>query len=285
MTVTSGIKYADRNSFEKFSKGIGFVSSIEDWAKKHRLNVYVAVYEHNEIKEEIASEIKRNESSSVLDLGCGYGFLISRLNEAYPDARVTGTDIARFQIKNAKLRGVQGALVVCCAEYMPFKDGVFDCVVCSEVIEHVISPKAALLEIERVLRTNGYLCISTDNPLSIYRKIVRFISRTMKWKKSVKEEFMPLAVLTELLPNNIKVYRILYRCPYPLLPLVGPLGSKIIGKGWVTLAQVIEKLSHINKQFYNKYLIFGVKPLLLPQQPTDLKDTKNRMNKSSKEIK
>ena len=266
--------YADRDMFEKYSENIGFVSSIEDWAKKHGLNVYVAVHEHKEIKEDIVSEIKGKRSSSVLDLGCGYGFLISRLNEVCLDARVTGTDISRFQIKNAKLREVRGSLVVCCAEYMPFKDSVFDFVVCSEVIEHVASPKAALSEMERMLRTDGYLCISTDNSLSIYRKIVKFVSRIIKRKKSAREDFIPLAVLTELVPNTIKVYKILYRCPYLLLPAVGPLRWKTIGKAWVALAQVIEKLPHINKQFYNKYKIFGVKHLLLPQQHMDLKDTK-----------
>jgi len=268
------ITYADRDMFEKYGKNIGFVSSIEDWAKKHRLNVYVAVHEHKEIKEDIVSEIKRKRPSSVLDLGCGYGFLISRLNEVCLDVRVTGTDISRFQIKNAKSREVQGSLVVCCAEYMPFKDGLFDFVVCSEVIEHVVSPKAALSEMERMLRTGGYLCISTDNPISIYRKIVKFLSRIMKRKKSAREVFMPLAVLTKLVPNTINVYKILYRCPYPLLPAVGPLASKRIGKAWVSLAQVLEKLPHINKQFYNKYKIFGVKRLLLPQHHMDLKNTK-----------
>lgn len=253
------VKYADRNSFEKYSEEIGFVSSIEDWAKKHRLNVEVAVYEHREIKEEIVSEVTRKKVSVLLDLGCGYGFLISRLNEACPDTRVVGTDIARFQIKNAKLRGVRGDLVVCCAEYMPFKSNVFDCIVCSEVIEHVVSPKTTLLEIERMLRNDGYLCISTDNPLSIYRKIVELVKRTMRWNKNVKEEFIPLAVLTELVPSTIKLYKILHICPYPLLPMVGFLGSKILGKTWLSLASIMKKLPYINKQFCNKYIIFGVK--------------------------
>ena len=253
------MSYADRDSFEKYSEEIGLVSSIEDWAKRHKLNVYVAVYEHKEIKEEIVSEIRRKKASLVLDLGCGYGFFISRLNEACPAARVIGTDISRFQIENAKLRKIRGSLLVCCAEYMPFKSSVFDCIVCSEVIEHTVSPKVALLEIERMLRTDGYLYISTDNPLSIFRKIIKVFHRITKRKKGLKEEFISLPVLTELVPTTIKIYKILHICPYPLLPMVGFLGSKIFGKVWVSATQVIRKLRHINKQFCNKYVIFGVK--------------------------
>jgi len=122
-----------------------------------------------------------------LDIGCGYGFLISRLNEVCPDSKVTGTDISRYQIMNAKLRRTQGPLVVCCAEYMPFRENIFNFVVCSEVIEHVVDPKASLLEMERMLKNNGYLCISTDNPLSIYRRIVKLIFKIMKWKKVLKK--------------------------------------------------------------------------------------------------
>jgi ubiquinone/menaquinone biosynthesis C-methylase UbiE len=255
-----------RDSFEEFSKGIGFVSTIEDWAKKHRLNVYVAVHEHDEIKDGIVSEVRKRKVTSVLDLGCGYGFLMSKLNRACSDVTIVGGDISRFQIENAKLRSVRGSLVVCCTEYIPFKDGAFECVVCSEVIEHVVDPKASLLEMERVLKYGGYLCISTDNPLSIYRRIVKLLYRTKTllpgtWRtKSVKEEFISLTLLMELMPKNVMIYSVCYTCPYPLLPNIGRLfGSETIGKSWVSIGKVMGKLPCVGKLFYNKYSAFGVR--------------------------
>jgi len=50
---------SDLDSFEDVSENIGFVASIEDWAKRNGHNVYIAVEEHKEIKEPIVFEIRR----------------------------------------------------------------------------------------------------------------------------------------------------------------------------------------------------------------------------------
>jgi methylase of polypeptide subunit release factors len=106
-------KSSDRDLFEEFSERVGFVTSIEDWARKHNHNVHVAVNEHKEIKEPIVSEIRKVGALSILDVGTGYGFLMSRLNQVSCNSTITGTDISRFQVINAKLRKVKGFLVVC----------------------------------------------------------------------------------------------------------------------------------------------------------------------------
>jgi ubiquinone/menaquinone biosynthesis C-methylase UbiE len=257
---------SSHSDFEKFSKEIGFICNIEDWAKKHRQNVYVAVHEHDEIKDGIVRELKNKKVTSVFDLGCGYGFLMSKLNRACRKITIVGGDISTFQVENAKSRNVQGSLVVCCGEYIPFKENTFDCVVCSEVIEHTVDPKATLQEMERVVKYGGYLCVTTDNPHSVYRRIVKHF-RGIKplilgetGKTSYKEEFISLNQLIELMPQNIKIYDVRYTCPYPLLPDVGSIfGSELVGKCWVYLGNIVEKLPHVGKVFYNKYGVFGIK--------------------------
>jgi len=54
-----------------------------------------------------------------------------------------------------------GADVVGRGERLPFRDGVFDAVVCSEVIEHVEDPAALVGEIHRVLRSGGHLLLTS----------------------------------------------------------------------------------------------------------------------------
>ena len=44
---------------------------------------------------------------------------------------------------------------------LPIRDAVFDCVVCTQVIEHVPQPERLVRELARVLKPNGYLIIST----------------------------------------------------------------------------------------------------------------------------
>jgi ubiquinone/menaquinone biosynthesis C-methylase UbiE len=250
----------NKDSFEEYSKKYGYLPSIEVWAKKHGLNVYVAVTEHREIKEPIVYEIKSHgDDCQILDVGCGYGFLMGRINETCPKATVIGADLSRFQLINAKLRGVNGAFVVCCAEFMPFRSNFFDFIVCSEVIEHVGSKKDALSEIERMLQNGGYLCISTDNPLSVYRRILDYVREKTGRTGTVQEEYVPLESLLKVMPKNVRLYKTMFVCPYSLLPSVGPFGLDAVGKMWVRLTKLTQKLPYFGKIFCNKYIVFGIK--------------------------
>jgi ubiquinone/menaquinone biosynthesis C-methylase UbiE len=184
---------------------------------------------------------------------------MGRVNETCPSATVTGTDLSRFQVVNAKLRGVNGAFVVCCAEYMPFRSDFFDFIACSEVIEHVASKKDSLLEMERMLRKGGYLCISTDNPLSVYRRVLDYVRKKTGRIDVAHEEYIPIASLTKIIPRNIRPYKTMLICPYSLLPAVGPFGLDAVGKTWVRLTRLTQKLPYVGKQLCNKYIVFGVK--------------------------
>ncbi|MBI5787565.1 MAG: class I SAM-dependent methyltransferase [Candidatus Schekmanbacteria bacterium] len=50
---------------------------------------------------------------------------------------------------------------LCDAEHIPVEDDVFDGVVCSELMEHVLNPKAVLAEAYRVLKPGGTLLLSS----------------------------------------------------------------------------------------------------------------------------
>jgi len=111
----------------------------------------------------------------VLDLGCGSG----RHTDAV--ARLThviaiGMDISLADVLKAKKRllyaeslGVQGGgpwgLLVADITALPFKDNVFDCVICSEVLEHVPRQDAAVDEAVRVTRPGKDLAISVPRYL------------------------------------------------------------------------------------------------------------------------
>lgn len=62
---------------------------------------------------------------------------------------------------------------------LPFKDGVFDVVLCTEVLEHVPDPEKVLREISRVLKESGCLVMTTpflvplhEDPYDFYRYTV-----------------------------------------------------------------------------------------------------------------
>lgn len=95
----------------------------------------------------------------LLDIGCGAGNILETIN-----AVRTGIDLSDTMLTLARARlGTAVRLEKMSAEKLLFPDASFDKVLCSEVIEHVLNPRAVLLEIQRVLAPGGIAAISIPN--------------------------------------------------------------------------------------------------------------------------
>ena len=57
---------------------------------------------------------------------------------------------------------------------MPFQDGSYDSVICSEVLEHVPAPEESIKELIRVLKPGGVLALS----------VPRFLPEWICWQLS-----------------------------------------------------------------------------------------------------
>jgi SAM-dependent methyltransferase len=105
----------------------------------------------------------------VLDMGCGSGrHLDAALRRE--GVRVTGIDLNGDDLSLSRDRCQYLADFGACrgrwnlarasATALPFPDGVFDLVICSEVLEHVPDHRRAAAEATRVLRPGGDLVVS-----------------------------------------------------------------------------------------------------------------------------
>jgi demethylmenaquinone methyltransferase / 2-methoxy-6-polyprenyl-1,4-benzoquinol methylase len=98
----------------------------------------------------------------ILDAGSGYGNM-SRLAlaEAHGDAMIVMYDPLLEMLANAKnyLLGSQAALYSGVFEYMPFREGIFDAVLCGYSLRDSIHLQKAIAEMHRVLKTGGRLVI------------------------------------------------------------------------------------------------------------------------------
>lgn len=102
---------------------------------------------------------------SVLDLGCGGGFMAEPL--ARQGARVIGVDpsapaIAAAQ-RHAEENGLSIDYRVGTGEHLPVDDSSVDIVVCVDVLEHVRDLDAVIGEIRRVLKPGGLFLFDTIN--------------------------------------------------------------------------------------------------------------------------
>jgi dolichol-phosphate mannosyltransferase len=91
----------------------------------------------------------------ILDVGCGS----SRILGAIPG--MIGLDIQLHKLRYARRYG--NALVHGSIFELPFADGSFDCVICSEVIEHIPALEKPFDELTRVLKTGGRLILGTPD--------------------------------------------------------------------------------------------------------------------------
>lgn len=99
----------------------------------------------------------------LLDIGCSDGKYTIQIAKALNATSMVGVDINMISLEKAKTRGIDTFLVDLDENPLPFADGQFDFVYCSEVIEHIANTDKLIGEIERVLTPGGYLLLSTPN--------------------------------------------------------------------------------------------------------------------------
>ena len=110
----------------------------------------------------VSRVVEERQPSRILDIACGRGIFLARLAAVLPKAVLTGVDISRSAVEQARTLGfdVTHADV---SKGLPFADQSFDCVVFGEVIEHIVDPDFALQQISRVLSKGGILVVTTPN--------------------------------------------------------------------------------------------------------------------------
>ncbi len=136
----------------------------------------------------------------ILDLGCGFG------RHAYEAAR-RGAHVFALDAGREEVEGVLGTFAAMAeageidankihvgvvqgdALHLPFPDGTFDRVICSEVMEHIPNDVGAMTELARVLRPGGTMAIT----------IPRFGPELINWALSDEYHMVP--------GGHVRIYR------------------------------------------------------------------------------
>ncbi|HUU10229.1 MAG TPA: methyltransferase domain-containing protein [Phycisphaerae bacterium] len=110
-------------------------------------------------------------SGPLLDVGCACGFLLSRFNDG---RTLCGCDVSQWAIDEATRRLPKARFAVIDDDgRLPYPDGQFRTVLCTDVLEHVAGEAQTrmLSEFARVLAPGGQVCITTPN-LNRFRRWV-----------------------------------------------------------------------------------------------------------------
>lgn len=98
--------------------------------------------------------------ASILDVGCGKGFMLYDFMKLMPDARLAGIDISEYAISNA-MDEVRPFVRAANANSLPFADSSFDLVISINTI-HNLPPdecEASLREIQRVAKQHAFIMV------------------------------------------------------------------------------------------------------------------------------
>lgn len=137
---------------------------------------------------------------TMLDLGCGFGR--HAFEAARRGAHVVALDAGREEVEGVAAMfeamveagelprtGLATAAVQGDALALPFPDGAFDRVICSEVLEHIPDDRAAMAELARVLRPGGTMAVT----------VPRFAPELLNWALSDEYHTVP--------GGHVRIYR------------------------------------------------------------------------------
>ncbi len=131
------------------------------------------------------NELKLQSGDVVLDAGCGTGRHLRGL-AGIPGVKYFGIDTKQEDLDKAaaSLNEIKCVEAENCQiqkadiRQLPFDDAFFDCVICSEVLEHIPHHEQAVGELVRVLKPEGLLVISV--PRYFPERICWLLSRAYR---------------------------------------------------------------------------------------------------------
>jgi len=115
-----------------------------------------------EMVHQLLQGVTLNRESLVLDVGCGTGNN-TLLFAGATQSQIIGSDISYGMLEKACEKSRQIPLVQARADALPFTDETFHLVFMTEVIHHLPTPDQSIVEIYRVLRRGGSMCVVTQS--------------------------------------------------------------------------------------------------------------------------
>lgn len=120
-------------------------------------------------KQILASNFLNKNLKKILDAGCGIGTYTFLLGKTYPQAKVTGGDIAKYKLKSCQAMAKELGLKNVEFDYLDItktnnKENYYDLVVNIDVLEHVANYELVLKNFFKILHRNGYLYIHVPQP-------------------------------------------------------------------------------------------------------------------------
>lgn len=139
---------------------------------KHQNNNPISKFFLDNFKTLLLAKVRALKPDSILDVGAGEGFTLDMFRRSNVGKKLEGIEYMDEAIEFGKKLHPQVKIKKGDIYQLPYKDNSFDVIICTEVLEHLEDPAAALVELKRV--TKKYIILSVPNePLFTIQRFMR----------------------------------------------------------------------------------------------------------------
>lgn len=122
------------------------------------------------VAEALIERYKLSNASSVLDIGCGKGYLLFEIQRLLPEIKLTGIDFSEYAIKNIHPDLNAKLIKYDARNPLKFKDEEFDLAISLATFHnfHLYELETAITEVERVAKSGYIMVESYRNELEMF---------------------------------------------------------------------------------------------------------------------
>ncbi len=213
------------------------VSQIDNFGSLFENENYVLLknYLYNYLlrKKAVEKNITIGTQGFVLEVGSGLSPMVTNTNT------VVYSELSLEALRILKGRHSRGSYVAADGMRLPFKTGIFDQAICSEVLEHLADDRKALQELARVMKPSGQLIITFPHRKFYFAYDDHFVKHLRRYELSEMEDRLQAVGLS----------------PVSIQKILGPLEK-------VTMWSVVVCFSFMKKSKLNRAKVKGPSKLM-----------------------
>ncbi|MCW4006004.1 MAG: class I SAM-dependent methyltransferase [Candidatus Bathyarchaeota archaeon] len=128
----------------------------------------------------VQTVLRYPEADSIVDGGCGQGTITCNYAKCMkkPQAVVAGTDIKVPTLRELKSNKEADKLSLFASDIykLPLKNEMCDVLVCASILEHLIDLNPVMIELRRLLKTNGVMILSYPIETKLFKTALQIVA-------------------------------------------------------------------------------------------------------------
>jgi SAM-dependent methyltransferase len=179
-------------------------------------------------KRAVEKNVSVGNQGIILEVGSGLSPMVTNINT------VIYSELSFEALRILKRQHSRGGYVAADGMRLPFKAGIFDQTICSEVLEHLTDDRKALEELARVMKPSGQLIITFPHRKFYFTYDDHYVNHLRRYELSEMEDrlraagFNPISIQKILGPlEKVTMWPVVY-C-FSLMQRYKPDRSKVSG--------------------------------------------------------